>query len=139
MQSDFLICLDERTGVSTRLLRVATWVVRIALTLVFASIVWSRFGLWGAMASHVSFDWWLPSPIQQGGSWIATSVEILLILGLLSGWKARWIALLSAIVLLLHGLALCASLGPASSLAHFAFAAASAAFLLFAIQPSASA
>jgi hypothetical protein len=116
------------------MLRLGAWIVRVALALAFASLVASRIRLGGMTGGEAALAW-LPEAIQRVGSWVITVAEILLGLALLTGWQARSAALLSAIVFFLHGVVLCASVGLAAPRAYFAFAAASAAFLLFAIQP----
>jgi hypothetical protein len=117
LQSNFLITLNGRAGVSVRLLSVAKIVVRLVLAAVFLSIVASLTG---------------PSPVR----WIATFMEIVVALALLIGWQLRWAALLGTVVLVLHAIVIFLSLGPAPPSGYFALAAASAAFLLFAVQPS---
>lgn len=139
MQGDFLICLDDRSGVSSRTLRLAAWVVRIALALVFAALVTNRVDLWGTAGTEDTLNWLLPASMLRVGGWAATCVEVLLGLALLTGWRCRWVALLSAVVLLLHGAVLSVSLGPTVPTDYFALAAASSAFLLFAIQPATTA
>lgn len=134
MQGDFLINLDDRSGVSSRMLRLAAWVARIALALVFLSLVTERLGPSGTTGTETTLHRLLPRAVLGVGTWIATVVEILLVLALLSGWQLRWSALLGAIVLFLHALVLCVSLGLIAPPSYFAFAAASAAFLLFATQ-----
>jgi uncharacterized membrane protein YphA (DoxX/SURF4 family) len=138
MQDDFLICLDDRSGVSCRMLRLASWSVRIALVLTFIWMVKERLGLWGTTGTEAGLASLVPSTILPIGRWIAVCLELLLVLALLVGWRIRWAALVSTVVLLLHGLALCASLSPAAPVTYLSLTAASAAFLLFAVQPSAS-
>jgi len=116
------------------MLRLGAWIVRLALALAFVSLVANRLRLGGVTGAEAALAW-LPEAIQRVGNWVITVAEILLGLALLTGWQARWAALLSAIVFFLHGVVWCVSVGLAAPPAYFAFAAASAAFLLFAIQP----
>jgi hypothetical protein len=139
MPGNFLINLDDATGATRRTLRVAEWIVRIALALLFASIIANRFGLWRSAPRHPTLIWLLPTSIQQAASWIVTCIVVLLILALLTGWQRRWAALLGALILLLHGIAAFVFIGPLAPLTYVTFGAAGAAFLLFAIQPSKSA
>lgn len=139
MPGNFLISLDEASGATRRILRVAEWIVRVALALLFASIIANRFGLWRGAPRHPTFIWLLPTSSQQVASWIVTGVVVLLILALLTGWQRRWAALAGTLILLLHGIAAIVFVGPLAPLTYVTFGAAGAAFLLFAVQPSKSA
>lgn len=136
MPDNFLISLDDATGATRRTLRVAEWIVRIALTLLFASIIANRFGLLRGAQRHPTFIWLLPTSIQPAASWIVTCIVVLLILALLTGWQRRWAALLGALILVLHGIAAFVFIGPLAPLTYVTFGAAAAAFLLFSIQPT---
>lgn len=136
MSGNFLINLDDASGATRRTLRVAEWIVRVALALLFASIIANRFGLWRGAPKHPTFIWLLPTSIQQPASWIVTCVVVLLILALLTGWQRRWAALFAAFILLLHGVAAIVFVGPLAPLTYVTFGAAGAAFLLFSIQPT---
>jgi uncharacterized membrane protein YphA (DoxX/SURF4 family) len=129
-------------------LRVASWVVRVALAATFLSAVADRFGLWGppgtpAVAwgsieqyeSYVGLlNWFLPEALISPVGWIATILEILLAVVLLIGWQLRWFALATAVLLTLFATAMLVSLGPKPPLDYSVFTAASAAFLLYATE-----
>ena len=136
MANNFLISLDDASAATRRTLRVAEWIVRVALALLFASIIANRFGLWRSAPRHPTFIWLLPTSIQQAASWIVTGVVVLLILALLTGWQRRWAALFATLILLLHGVAAFVFVGPLAPLTYVTFGAAGAAFLLFSIQPT---
>lgn len=136
MPGNFLISLDEVSGATRRVLRVAEWIVRIALALLFASIIANRFGLWRSAPRHPTFIWLLPASIQPPANWIVTGIVVLLILALLTGWQRRRAALVGAVILLLHGVAAIVFVGPLAPLTYITFGAAGAAFLLFSIQPT---
>ena len=150
MKTDFLIHLDDRSGVSLRMLRAASWVVRIAVGIGFLSAVADRFGLWGPpgapgvtwgnVAKYNAYvaqlNWFMPAMLVPLAGWIATLAELVFGVALLVGWQLRWSALLSAMLLLSFGLTMTLALGPHAPLSYSVFAAASAAFLLFAIQPT---
>ena len=110
--------------------------MRVALALLFASIIANRFGLWGGAPKHPTFIWLLPTSIQPAASWIVTCIVVLLILALLTGWQRRWAALFAALILLLHGVAAFVFVGPLAPLPYVTLGAAGAAFLLFSIQPT---
>lgn len=149
MQGNFLISLDEGTGVSVRLLRLATWLVRITLAAAFASAIADRLGLWGPPGSAgvtwgslerfsvyvAKLSWFLPPSFVLVVGWTATVAEAALALAFLIGWQLRWAALLAALLLLLFGLTMAIAVGPKAPLDYSIFTAASAAFMLFAIQP----
>ena len=150
VKTDFLIHLDDRSGVSQRLLRAASWAVRIAIGIGFLSAVGDRFGLWGPpgapgvtwgnVAKYNAYvaqlNWFVPALLIPLVGWVATIAELALGLALLVGWQLRWTALLSALLLAAFGLAMTLALGPHAPLSYSVFSAASAAFLLFAIQPT---
>ncbi len=150
VRNDFVIHLDDVPGVSARMLSVAGWAVRIALATAFLSAVADRFGFWGRpgapgvswgnLANYNAYvaqlNWLVPRALIPLVGWTATIAEIALALALLVGWRLRWSALLSAILLLLFGLTMAVALGPKAPLSYSVFSAASAAFLLFAVHPS---
>jgi uncharacterized membrane protein YphA (DoxX/SURF4 family) len=150
MKTDFLVDLDDRSGVSMRLLRAASWAVRIAIGIGFLSAVADRFGLWGPsgapgvtwgnLAKYNAYvaqlNWFVPAVFIPFVGWVATIAELVLGLALLAGWHLRRSALFSALLLLSFGLSMTLALGPHAPLSYSVFAAASAAFLLFAIQPT---
>lgn len=150
MQRDFVINLDERAGVNRRILSLAGWAVRIALATAFLSAVADRFGLWGPPGSAgVSWgnieqynayaavlNWFVPASLIGIIGWMVTIAEISLALALLAGWQMRLTALLSALLLLSFALTMAIALGPKAPLSYSVFSAATAAFLLFALQPA---
>ena len=150
MKQDFLIHLDDRSGVSARMLRAASWAVRIAIGIGFLSAVADRFGFWGPpgapgvtwgnVAKYNAFvaqlNWFMPAVLVPLAGWVATIAEIVLGVTLLLGLQLRWSALFSALLLAVFGLTMTFALGPHAPLSYSVFAAASAAFLLFAIQPT---
>jgi uncharacterized membrane protein YphA (DoxX/SURF4 family) len=119
--------------------------VRLALAAGFLSSVADRFGLWGPPGSPKAawgnwsnfvkytavLNFFLPqrlAPILAGIVTVAeSSLAILLILGL---WK-REVAALSAGLLCLFALAMCAALGVKAPLDYSVFAASGAAAMLF--------
>ena len=132
-----------------QVLNVASWLLRIALAAAFLSAVADRFGLWGppgspgvAWGNLTQFNayvakliWFLPQAGIVTVGLVATAAETLLGLTLLIGWQLRWVALLSAILLFSFATAMLLALGPKAPLDYSVFTAASAAFLLFALQP----
>ena len=79
-------------------------------------------------------NWFLPTAVIPLIGWAATVAEILLGVGLLIGWRLRWISLASALLLLSFGLMMLLTLGPKAPLDYSVFTASCAAFLLFALQ-----
>jgi putative oxidoreductase len=131
-----------------RFFDIATVSLRIALALAFLSAVADRFGLWGKPgrpgvswgnmgqfnAYVAKLNWFLPAAVIPLTGWAATAAEFLLGLGLLIGWRLRWVSLASALLLLCFGLTMLFALGPKAPLDYSVFTAACAAFLLFAVQ-----
>ena len=93
---------------------------------------------WGNMTQFNAYvaklNWFLPTAVIPSTGWAATAAELLLGLGLLIGWRLRWISLASALLLLCFGLTMLLALGPKAPLDYSVFTASCAAFLLFAVQ-----
>ena len=131
------------------LIRVGSWLLRIALAISFLSAVADRFGLWGPPGSPgvawgdltrfnayvAKLNWFMPAHLIPLIGWASTVAETGLALGLLIGWKLRWVSLASALLLLSFAATMTVALGPKAPLGFSVFTAAAAAFLLFAVQP----
>jgi hypothetical protein len=135
MQGDFLINLDEQSGVNSRVLRLASWCVRLGLAVVLVSLIAERLGLWGPPDPAAPVFWFVPGAVQRLADYGAVTLQLLLLLALLVGRQLRSMALATAIFLLLYGAVRCVAMGALAPRSSLAFAAASAAFMLFAIQP----
>jgi putative oxidoreductase len=132
-----------------RLLPIAIFLLRFALAAGFLSAVADRFGLWeppgkegvswGDLAHFNAYvarlNWFLPSAAIPSVGWAATALETLLALGLLIGWRVRWVSLATARLVLSFAATMLVGLGPKAPLDYSVFTSASAAFLLFAVQP----
>src|SRR4030095_12388597 len=102
------------------LIAAAQWLLRVALAAGFLSAVADRFGLWGsAGAPHVAWggwrpfvdyvaklNWFAPAGVIPALAWTSTLAEVVLALGLLIGWKFRWVALAAGLLLLFFSLSL---------------------------------
>ena len=120
----------------------ATWFVRITLAAAFLSAVADRVGLWGPPgAPNVAWGGWAPfldyvavlNPMAPPAliptlGWIATAAEIGLAIGLLVGWKLRWFALASGLLLMAFALAMTFTIGIKAPLDYSVLSAAGAAF-----------
>jgi uncharacterized membrane protein YphA (DoxX/SURF4 family) len=118
--------------------------LRIALSLSFLSAVADRFGLWGEPgAAGVAWGNWenfmnysntlnsfLPAPIAYVAAVVATGAEILFGFLLLAGYKLRFTALLSGILLCCFAMAMTFGFGPKSPFDYSVWTAAAGAFLL---------
>lgn len=137
-------------NVAAKHLPVATLSLRIALALSFLSAVADRFGLWGPPGSPNvawgAFDsfleytgillWFLPSSVAAAFGWIATVAEIVLALGLLSGFCFRWFALGSALLLFAFALSMTFALRVEPAFSYSVWTAAASSFLLACICDS---
>lgn len=115
--------------------------LRVALATGFLSAVADRFGLWGAEVSAWG-NWnsfveytqlinpWVPNQIIGVVALAATSFEVLFALCLLVGFKTKFFAQLSGVLLLLFGLAMTFSTGIKGTLDYSVFTASAAAFAL---------
>jgi uncharacterized membrane protein YphA (DoxX/SURF4 family) len=131
------------------LIRVGSWLLRIAFAIGFLSAVADRFGLWGPPGSPgvawgdltrfnayvAKLNWFMPARLIPVVGWASTVAETGLALALLIGWKLRWVSLASALLLLSFAATMTVALGPKAPLGFSVFTAAAAAFLLFAVQP----
>jgi len=121
--------------------------LRIAVSLCFLSAVADRFGMWGA-AGEAGINWgnwdnfvsysnsvnsFMPDSIGNILAVIATSLEIILPLLLLVGYKIRLTALAAGTLLLLFAIAMTISFGIKPSLDYSVWTGAAGCFLLSAI------
>lgn len=135
-----------------RLIRAASWLVRLTLAAAFLSAVADRFGLWGSYGNEgvvwgnienyeayvALLNWYLPANLVSPVGWIATICEIMIAAGLLIGWQLRWFALAAGILLTLFTTTMLLAFGPKPPLDYSVASAASAAYLLFAVNQYAS-
>jgi putative oxidoreductase len=142
--------VQETEEMNAKLVRVGSWLLRIALAMAFLSAVADRFGLWGPPGSPgvgwgdlrgfnayvAKLNWFVPAGLIPVVGWASTAAETGLALALLIGWKLRWVSLASALLLLSFAATMTVALGPKAPLDYSVFTAAAAAFLLFATQPS---
>jgi len=122
------------------LVRAAPRLARLALGAAFLSGIASRFGLWGKGVGYGSFEdferytaevnAFMPRASIPFLAWTATAAELGLGLLLVLGVWRRPVALASAALLLIFGLAMALSLGIKSPLDYSVFSASAAALLL---------
>ncbi|MDO5510672.1 MAG: DoxX family protein [Weeksellaceae bacterium] len=118
--------------------------LRLALSASFLSAVADRLGYWPAEVS-VWGNWqafteytqiinpWLPASINPAMATIATVAEVILAIALILGFKTRWAAILSGILLLIFALSMTLSTGIKGAFDYSVFTAAAAAFALSAM------
>lgn len=123
---------------------IAMLALRVAVALSFLSAVADRFGLWGppgadnvAWGEFTSFlDYtalllpFLPASVIPLFGWTATILEVVLAVGLLSGYWLRWFAVASALLLLTFAVVMTYAFGPEPAFSYSVWTAAFAAFLL---------
>ena len=127
----------------TRLASLQRWTVRyarLALGAAFLSGIASRFGLWGKDAGYGTFanfvkytaevNSFMPASTIPFLAWAATVAELTLGIALIIGLWPRPVALGSALLLAVFGLAMAISFGPRSPLDYSVFSASAAALLL---------
>src|SRR5207237_2946112 len=113
---------------------------RIALGTAFLSGIADRFGLWGKATGYGDFAHFVQYTAQVNSfmpqstipflAWTATVAELVLGIALISGVWLRWVALGSALLLVLFGTAMAISFGLKSPLDYSVFSASAAALLL---------
>jgi len=120
------------------------WIIyflRFSLALGFLSAVADRFGFWpqeisawGNWSSFVEYTGvlnpWAPIGVVPFVAILATVLEILLGILLLVGYKLKWVAQASGILLLLFALAMIITSGIKAPLDYSVLTAAAAAFAL---------
>jgi len=123
--------------------RLKRWIVvyaRVALGAAFLSGIADRFGLWGREEGYGDFagfvrytakvNAFMPASAIPVLAWGATAAELVLGVMLVFGVWSRWVALGSALLLALFGIAMAISLGPKSPLDYSVFSASAGALLL---------
>jgi putative oxidoreductase len=132
------------TGIeSSQLATVRRWTLgyaRIALSAAFLSGIASRFGLWGTDVGYGNFanfmkytaevNSFMPASTIPFLAWAATVAELVLGIALIAGVRLRLVAVGSALLLAVFGLAMAISFGLKSPLDYSVFSASAAALLL---------
>jgi putative oxidoreductase len=114
---------------------------RIALGAAFLSGIADRFGLYrGRNVGYGNFDGFLRYTAQVNSfmpattipflAWAATAAEFFLGVALIAGIWPRWVAIGSAVLLILFGMAMAISFGIKSPLDYSVFSASAASVLL---------
>lgn len=136
--------------VTANLRKMAAIALRVALAVSFLSAVADRFGVWGPPGSPNvawgTFDsflqytglllWFLPPTLVSISGWVATVLEVLLALGLLSGYCLRWVALASAVLLFAFAVSMTVALGWEPAFSYSVWTASAAACLLASLDES---
>ncbi|OIQ15315.1 MAG: DoxX family protein [Flavobacterium sp. MedPE-SWcel] len=113
--------------------------LRITIAFGFLSAVADRFGLWspkvsawGNWSNFVEYTQiinpWIPHSVINLVAVLATFLEVVFSIGLLLGFKTKFFAQLSGILLLCFGLAMVFSSGLKGALDYSVFSVAAAAF-----------
>jgi uncharacterized membrane protein YphA (DoxX/SURF4 family) len=121
--------------------RLGVFYARIALGAAFLSGIADRFGLyWGRDVGYGNFDGFMrytakvnsfmPAATIPFLAWAATAAELFLGIALIVGIWPRWVALGSALLLVLFGTAMGISFGIKSPLDYSVFSASAGAVLL---------
>src|SRR5437762_1219191 len=120
--------------------RVAAIYARLALGVAFLSGIADRFGLYGKNVGYGNFanfvrytaevNSFMPAFTIPFLAWSATAAEFVLGITLLLGVWPRWVALGSALLLALFGVAMAISFGIRSPLDYSVFSASATAVLL---------
>jgi len=128
---------------SAREFNVERWAIlyaRIAVGAAFLSGIADRFGFWGKNVGYGDFAHFVQYTAQVNSfmpaftipflAWAATVAELVLGIAFISGLWLRWVALGSALLLVLFGTAMAISFGVKSPLDYSVFSASAAAVLL---------
>jgi putative oxidoreductase len=117
---------------------------RVALGAAFLSGIASRFGLYGKNVGYGNFSNFVRYTAEVNSfmpafsipflAWAATGAELFFGIALILGVWRRWVALGSALLLALFGIAMAISFGIKSPLDYSVFSASAAAALLALLQ-----
>lgn len=128
----------------SRRIQLAAILLRVALAVSYLSAVADRFGLWGppgtpgvawgAWPPFVDYtgllNFFAPTATHAPLAWAATVAEVVIALGLLVGWRLRWFALASGVLLSLFALTMTLSMGIKAPLDYSVLTATAGSFLL---------
>ncbi len=138
--SEAMLHTPEQSARTLTLERLGISYARIALGAAFLSAVASRFGLWDKNVSWDNFanftrytaevNSFMPAFTIPLLAWTATVAELSLGIALIIGFRPRWVALGSALLLALFGTAMAISGGIKSPLDYSVFSASAGALLL---------
>lgn len=131
--------MNDRTILSS-----ARWFLRLGLAAGFLSAVADRFGIWGAPGAPgvawgewspfvdyvATLNWFVPSALIPAVAWVATLAEVALAVALIAGWRLRWTAFGSGLLLLSFALTMTIAGGLKGPLDYSVFVAAGGALLL---------
>jgi len=136
----------DATGQSASSLeRMALLYGRIALGVAFLSGIADRFGLyWGRNVGYGNFagfmdytakvNSFMPASTIPFLAWAATAAEFFFGVALILGLWTRWVALGSAVLLVLFGVAMAISFGIKSPLDYSVFSASAAALMIYTFE-----
>lgn len=121
--------------------KLAPLYARLALGTAFLSAVASRFGIWAGTPGLGAFEKFtsgygaqtlsfVPPAAVPPLIWCATIAEIALGIALIAGFRLRWAALASALLLAMFATSMAISFGIKSPLEYSVYSASSAALLL---------
>jgi len=126
--------------------RIGVLYARIALGAAFLSGIASRFGLYGKNTGYGHFanfvrytaevNSFMPAFSIPFLAWAATAAELFLGVALILGIWPRWVALGSALLLALFGIAMAISFGIISPMDYSVFSASAGSVLLALYEPS---
>ncbi|MGC1274789.1 MAG: hypothetical protein WBC44_13870 [Planctomycetaceae bacterium] len=75
-------------------------------------------------------NWFVPAGLHSTLGWAATIAEVIIAAGLLVGWRLRWFAVASGVLLMLFALTMISAIGAKPPLDYSVFTAAAGSFLL---------
>ena len=133
--------MSPRSGAPAWLATLALLYARLALGTAFLSAVASRFGIWAGTPGFAAFEKFttgygaqtlsfVPPAAVPALIWCATVAEFTLGIALIAGFKLRWVALASAVLLAMFATSMAVSFGVKSPLEYSVYSASAAALLL---------
>lgn len=125
---------------TNKVLKFSQIFLRIAIAVTMLSAVADRFGLWGKNSTWGNWQnfekytaeltFFLPAVLSKFSAYAATSLEIILPVMLILGFKTKIAAIATGILLLIFALSMSISLGIKAPLDYSVWVGSAAAFLL---------
>lgn len=144
MQTRTLRLKSIQTKMVSKRQALAQLILRIAIAITMLSAVADRFGLWGSLSSWGNWSafqayarkltFFLPEALSNVSGYVVTFLEMLFSLLLLIGYKTRWTACGTSLLMFLFALSMSIGIAPNAPLNYSVWVGSAAALLLSTIE-----
>jgi uncharacterized membrane protein YphA (DoxX/SURF4 family) len=135
---------EPKQGEALALRDYASLALRLALGVTFLYSVADRFGIlgptgtpnvsWGSFVRFTNYvgvlNWFVPRPLLPSLAWVDTTLEIVVGIALIVGFRLRLASNIAALLLLAFAATMSIALGIGAPFAYSVFTASAAAFML---------